>query len=194
MSVDLNALSAYDFELPEQLIAAKPVHPRDASRLLVIHRESGKIEHRKFTDLPEYLRRGDVVVANNTRVIKARLIGRRLVSQDGEEIPSGKTEFVLLEELKPRVWEGLFHASAKYKVGLRFEVPTPDGLGLRGTITRASIDSPHGTIVVEFDRDPVESGAGELPLPYYIKRPGETGSGARNGDSPRRNRLPNAVC
>jgi len=175
MSVDLNVLSSYDFHLPEELIANEPAHPRDASRLLVVHRTNGRIEHRRFSDLAEYVSIGDAIVANNTKVIRARLVGRRLVLENGVEVPSGKTEFVLLEELKPRVWEGLFHASAKYKVGLRFQVPTPDGKFLNGTIVRASIDSPHGTIAVEFDRDPVESGAGELPLPYYIKRPGADG-------------------
>jgi S-adenosylmethionine:tRNA ribosyltransferase-isomerase len=173
MDYDPNALSSYDFELPENLIAAQPANPRDSSRLLVVNRVTRTLEHRKFSDLPEYVRAGDAIVANNTKVIKARLMGKRLVRDaEGVEITSGKTEFVLLEELKPKVWEGLFHASAKYKVGLRFQVETPDGQGLHGTIVRASIDSPHGTIAVEFDRDPLTSGAGELPLPYYIKRQG----------------------
>ena len=82
-------------------------------------------------------------------------------------------EFVLLEEQSPRVWEGLFHASAKYLPGFRFKIPTPDGIGLIGVLKRAASESPSGTVVAEFDRDPVQSGAGEIPLPHYIQRTAE---------------------
>lgn len=160
-------LDDYDFELPEELIAQAPASPRDSSRLLVLHRSSGRIDHRRFSDLPEYLDSNDLLIANNTRVIKARLSGRR-IREDGTE--GGKIEFVLLDEKSPLTWEGLFHASARYRVGLRFRVETPDGRGLTGELVRASIDSEHGTVEARFDRDPVESGAGELPLPKYIRR------------------------
>jgi S-adenosylmethionine:tRNA ribosyltransferase-isomerase len=160
------SLSDYDFDLPESQIAQFPATPRDSSRLMVIDRAKGSWEHRTFRDLPELLNSGDVCVANNTRVMKARLPGRRIAS-DGSE--AGKTEFLMLEQLGPRTWEGLFKASAKYVPGVMFEVPTPDGRGLRGRLVRGSAESAHGTVVAEFDRDPVESGAGELPLPHYIK-------------------------
>lgn len=165
-----DSLDSYDYALPEELIAQKPAQPRDSSRLLVIHRGSGRIEHRIFRDLPEYLDSNDFMVANNTRVLKARLLGHRLREERGQLLPGGKIEFVMLEERGPRVWEGLFHASAKYVRGLRFEIPTADGRGLRGTLVRGVSESPHGTVVAEFDRDPIESGAGELPLPHYIGR------------------------
>ncbi len=164
--MDFHSLSAYDYPLPPERIAQKPAEPRDASRLLVLHRTSGKWEHRVFTDLPEYLHSSDLLVANNTKVLKARLLGNRLF-QNGEK--GGKIEFVLLEEVRPRVWEGLLHASARHKAGLRFEIPTPDGKGLRAELIQSSIASPHGTVVAEFDRDPVESGAGVIPLPHYIR-------------------------
>jgi len=167
---DSFSLSAYDYELPEELIAQRAVEPRDSSRLLVVHRERGVWEHRKFLDLPEYLDAHDLIVANNSRVMKARLLGHRLREEKGQWIPGGKTEFVLLEELRPGVWEGMFHAAAKHRPGVRFEVPTPDGKGLRGVLIRGASGSSHGTVVAEFDRDPVESGAGELPIPHYIKR------------------------
>jgi S-adenosylmethionine:tRNA ribosyltransferase-isomerase len=112
-------------------------------------------------------------VANDTRVLKARLLGRRPET-------GGKVEFVLLEEKAPRVWEGLFHASAKYVPGVRFEIPTPDGRGLQGVLVRGSAESEQGTVEAEFDRDPVESGAGELPLPLYIKRGNTWGGPAQN--------------
>lgn len=165
--VDLHSIDAYDFELPESLIAQTPAVPRDSSRLLVVDRASGKISHRVFTDLPEYLDAKDLLVANNTRVMKARLLGSRLL-ETGEL--GGKVEFLMLEELEPLVWEGMFHASAKHKPGLKFMIETPDGQGLRGTLVRGASDSPSGTVVARFDRDPIESGAGLLPLPPYIQR------------------------
>ena len=84
--------SAFDFELPDELIAQQPVEPRDASRLLVVRRETGRIEHRAFRDLPELLQRGDVLVRNDTRVVPARLIGRRAAT-------GGKWEGLFLREI-----------------------------------------------------------------------------------------------
>lgn len=168
----LHDLRAYDYILPEELIAQEPANPRDSSRLLVVHRKDSRWEHRKFSDLPDYLDSNDLLVANNTQVLKARLLGRRLSSDatSGADVLGGKVEFVLLEELRPQVWEGLFHASARYVPGLRFLIPTPDGIGLKGVLVRGSAESPSGTVVAEFDRDPVGSGAGELPLPHYIHK------------------------
>jgi S-adenosylmethionine:tRNA ribosyltransferase-isomerase len=167
-------LRSYDFHLPESQIAQAPVSPRDSSRLLVIDRKKGTWEHCIFRDLPGFLDADDLLVANNTEVLKARLLGHRLREEGGREIQGGRVEFVLLEELRAKVWEGLFHASARYVPGLKFEIPTPDGKGLRGTLIRGSAESPSGTVVAEFDRDPVESGAGELPLPHYIQRTVQT--------------------
>lgn len=171
---DLNQLDAYQYTLPEGLIAQAPAEPRDSSRLLVIHRDRGGAkpwEHRRFRELPEYLDSRDLVVVNNTRVIRARLLGHRLLRAEGGWAAGGKVEFVLLEEKAPLVWEGLFKASARYVPGLRFEIPTPDGRGLVGELVEGSDRSAHGTVVVRFDRDPLASGAGELPLPHYIQRP-----------------------
>lgn len=177
---DLHSLSAYDFHLPEELIAQKPVEPRDASRLLVIHRKTGTWAHRTFRDLPEYLDASDLLVANNTQVIPARLAGHRRLEVKGadgvlrEEV-GGKVEMLLLEEIEPLVWEGAFHAAARLKEGLKFSMPTPGGVPLLGEIVRGSYLAPGGLIWARFDRDPVESGAGELPLPHYINRKVESG-------------------
>lgn len=165
-------LSDYDYRLPESLIAQCPAEPRDSSRMLVIDRARGTWEHRYFRDLPEYLRANDLLVVNNSKVLKARLLGYRLRQENGAWIRGGKVEFVLLEQLGPRTWEGLFHASARYVRGLRFEIPTPDGKGIRGVLIRGVSESPHGTVVAELDRDPIEADAGELPLPHYIRSPG----------------------
>lgn len=163
-------LSDYDYQLPEGLIAQTPAQPRDSSRLLVLDRSRGSWEHRIFRDLPDYLDEKDLLVVNNTQVIKARLLGYRLHLEKGKPVPGGKVEFLLLEEKGPLVWEGMFHASVKHKSGVRFEIPTVDGIGIRGEIIQGANQSLHGTVIARFDRDPVASGAGEVPLPHYIKR------------------------
>ncbi len=172
----MDLLSSYSFDLPEELIAQQPIQPRDASRLLVVHRKEGKWEHRNFKDLPEYLDSNDFMIANNTRVLKARLLGHRLIEKNGVEVQGGEIEFVLLEEIQPHVWEGLFHASARYVAGLRFEVPLAAGGALQGVLLRGVADSRVGTVVAEFDQDPIESGAGVLPLPHYIDRTEQVGA------------------
>ncbi len=173
--IDLSRLSAYLFELPEELIAQKPLEPRDSSRLLVLDRARGTWEHRHFRDLPEYLDAHDLLIANNTRVMKSRLLGHRILKDaQGRETEGGKVEFFMLERRgapAENTWEGLFHASGKYVRGFEFRVPTPDGRGLRGELVQGSAESPHGTVVARFDRDPIASGAGLVPLPKYIERP-----------------------
>ena len=86
-------LSEFDFELPEELIAQHPVEKRDTSRLMVVNRENGNIEHRHFYDILDYLKPGDVLVRNNTKVIPARLFGIK-------EETNGHVEVLLLKELK----------------------------------------------------------------------------------------------
>ena len=165
--MDLQSLNSYDYALPPELIAQRPAEPRDESRLLVIDRKSGKFTHRKFKDLPEYLDANDLMVANNTQVFRARLAGQRILDPG---TMGGKVEMLLLEEISPGVWEGAFHAAARHKVGLRFLVPTPDGQGLIGEIVKGSYESKGGTIQAKFSRDPIATGAGEIPLPHYIDR------------------------
>ncbi len=162
-------LDDYDYSLPEELIAQKPAFPRESSRLLVLHRKEGRWEHRRFTDLPEYLGKQDVLVANNTQVMRARLLGRRVYTERGEEKVGGKTEFVLLEKLGDRLWEGLFKASTAYVPGVRFRVEGTGGVCVTGELVRGSADSPFGTVVARFDEDPTQAGVGELPLPPYIE-------------------------
>jgi S-adenosylmethionine:tRNA ribosyltransferase-isomerase len=164
------SIDQYDYKLPEELIAQKSVVPRDASRLLVLDRKKQTIEHKQFTDLPSYLNSGDLIVANNTKVMRARLLGKRVLVEKGKEKIGGNVEFVMLEKKGDRSWEGLFHASGKYVAGFVFDVPVPNQKNLRGTIVKGSAESPHGNVVVEFDRDPNDAGAGIMPLPHYIRR------------------------
>jgi S-adenosylmethionine:tRNA ribosyltransferase-isomerase len=171
-----NLIASYDYDLPLELIAHTPAQPRDASRLMVVHRGTGRIEHRVFRDLPDYLDVNDLLVANNTRVLHARLPGFRLppevkvspgVSPQGL---GGRIELLLLEEVRPGIWEALYHGRARAKPGLKFYFETPDAQGLFGEVVRGSGTSVQGTIDVKFDRDPEKSRAGELPLPPYIER------------------------
>ena len=103
-----------------------------------------------------------MVVANNTRVMKARLLGHRVGT-------GGQVEFLMLERRGPRTWEGMFRSTARAQPGLEFEIPFSGGV-LRGRLTRGASESPSGTVEAEFDRDPVEAGAGVLPLPPYVER------------------------
>lgn len=93
-------LSEFDFELPEELIAQHPVEKRDTSRLMVVNRENGNIEHRHFYDILDYLKPGDVLVRNNTKVIPARLFGIK-------ERTNGHVEVHFIKELKKDTWECL---------------------------------------------------------------------------------------
>ena len=90
----------FDYELPQERIAQTPVEPRDSSRLLVYHRDSGLREHRIFRDLPQYLRRGDLLVINRTKVIPARIFGKK----DGT---GGTVEVLLLRRVEENLWETL---------------------------------------------------------------------------------------
>jgi S-adenosylmethionine:tRNA ribosyltransferase-isomerase len=175
-----HSIEDYDYFLPDDLIAQKPAASRDGARLLVVHRAEKRWEHVTFSDLPKYLDGDDLCIANDTRVLRARLQGKRILGERGGATDyGGKVEFLMLEEHGPRQWEGAFHASARHKPGVEFEVPTPDGKGLRGVLVRGASESASGTVVVEFDRDPVESGAGEIPLPHYIDRPAGSDDEAR---------------
>jgi S-adenosylmethionine:tRNA ribosyltransferase-isomerase len=93
-------ISDFDYILPNQLIAQSPVSPRDHSRLLILDKKSGKIEHKRFDDIFEYLDSSDLIILNNTKVIPARLLGHK-------EITHGKVELLLHRQLDESVWEGL---------------------------------------------------------------------------------------
>ncbi len=170
LPLDSFSTDQYDYQLPQERIAQSPIFPRDASRLLVIDRKEKSWTHRMFSDLSEYFSSGDLMIANNSKVLKARLLGQRVLYENERKVLGGKVEFVMLEKISPLTWEGLFHASGKYVEGFTFEIPTHDKKNLVGKLVRGSAASPHGTVVAQFDRDPIEAGAGVLPLPHYIER------------------------
>ena len=147
------------YDLPEQLIAQHPAEPRDTSRLLVLDRTTGDIRHRIFRDVTEYLRPGDCLVVNNTRVIPARLIGEK-------EGSGGKMEFVLLKRLARDEWEVLVKPGKKARIGARFLFG--DGL-LRAEVV-GMLDEGNRRVRFEYEGvwEQVIDKVGTMPLPPYI--------------------------
>jgi len=154
-------LKTHDFwyDLPEELIAQTPLAQRDASRLLVLDRQSGAVEHRHFYDIVDYLRPGDCLVMNDSRVLPARLLGNRPTG--------GAVELLLLKELGDKKWECLAKPGRKLQAGQ--EVVFGNGL-LRATIVEVKDD---GNRVVEFHYEgiflEILEQLGRMPLPPYIK-------------------------
>jgi S-adenosylmethionine:tRNA ribosyltransferase-isomerase len=147
----------FDYHLPPDLIAQTPIEPRDASRLMVVERASGEIAHRRFRDTLDYLRPGDILVANDSRVIPARLLGRKATG--------GRVEVLLLKQLEDRRWEVLVG-------GKRVRSGTQLHLEKGGSQVEAKVVADLGEArrVVEFDRPvaPLLDELGEVPLPPYI--------------------------
>ena len=150
--------SDFYYELPEELIAQTPVEPRDHSRMLVVHRAGGVLEHRHFYDITDYLNPGDVLVVNNTRVIPARLIGERA--------GGGAAEVLLLKQLGPKRWETLVRPGRRLKPGAEVSFGG-------GKLTARMVDTTDagGRIVDFFCEGTLEAmldELGEMPLPPYI--------------------------
>ena len=168
----------FDYNLPEELIAQAPAEPRDSCRLLVLHREDGRIEHRHFTDIVEYLEPGDLVVVNQTRVMPARLVGKK-------QNTGGVSETLLLKRREDidalgSVWECLVNPGKRLKPGAVIEyraggLHAPDSapVVLKGTIVDFVDDNRGGRLVrfeAQGDRtlDEAIHEAGHVPLPPYI--------------------------
>jgi S-adenosylmethionine:tRNA ribosyltransferase-isomerase len=150
----------FDYHLTEELIAQTPVEPRDHSRLMVLDRASGAIEHRRFYDLPQYLRRGDVLVFNDSRVIPARLHARRVGG-------GGSVELLLLKREAPGRWHSLVKPGRKMRQGDAFEV-SRDGLHITGSVVAVHED---GSRTVELSGEEHLDALGVVPLPPYIHEP-----------------------
>ncbi len=147
-------LSDYHYDLPPELIADRPVSRRDASRMLVLDPVSGRFEHRLFSDFPSYLESGDLVVLNDSRVIKARLL---------RESPA--MEIFLLESLGDRLWKCLVRPGRKLRTG--------DSVEIAGTRAHVREVLPDGERVVFFETPPDLEVHGHLPLPPYFQRPAD---------------------
>jgi len=147
--------SDFDYTLPEGFIAQTPIEPRDHSRLLVLNRKDGSIAHRHFYDIVDYLKSGDVMVFNDSRVIPARLKGKRVVS-------GGAVEILLLRRLEPNVWNALVKPAKKLVVGEEVSI---NSTGITATIIEVGEE---GQRTVRFSGEADLLSAGEMPLPPYI--------------------------
>ena len=103
-------INEFDYHLPQELIAQKPADRRDGSRLMAVHRDSGKVEHRHFYDILEYLNSGDCLVLNNSKVLPARLFGEK-------EQTGAKVEFLLIKRIEGDVWETMVRPGKRLKPG-----------------------------------------------------------------------------
>lgn len=141
----------YEYTLPDELIARQPLALRADARMMVLHRESERIEHRQFRDFPSFLGDGDLAVLNNTRVIPARVF-----SDDG------RIEFLFLEEVRANVWKCLVKPGRKMRLGTTVEVH-----GVRGTVLGIEAE---GERIIGFEGSIDLETAGEMPTPPYFDR------------------------
>lgn len=154
--------SDFDYELPTELIAQTPAEPRDSSRLLVLHRASGAIEHRVFRDILEYLRPGDVLLRNDSRVVPARLRGHRAGT-------GGVVEALLLRKIDGETWDALVRPARRLRKG----EPLLFTDQRSGKVVEARIIDarPEGTRLLRFPAGTAPEMMGEVPLPPYIQTP-----------------------
>jgi len=153
-------LSDYDYDLPRELIAQRPLRRREDSRMMVLHRAGQTIEHRQFRELKTFLQPGDLLVLNDTRVLPARRF-----SDDG------MIEFLFLERLDPAHWKCLVNPGRKMRVGATAKI---DGI----TLCVEEI-TPDGERIVTFDEDIDLYAGGSTPLPPYIERDSDEEDAAR---------------
>ena len=151
--------SDFYYDLPKELIAQTPLEPRDSSRLLVLDREKQTLEHKHFYDIIDYLNEGDLLVANDSRVLPARIYGIK-------DETGAKVEFLLLKQVANNRWETLCKPGKKAKVGTKFSFG--NGI-LRATVVEVKDD---GNRIVDFDCEEnfftTLDKIGQMPLPPYI--------------------------
>lgn len=152
-------LHDFDYYLPEELIAQHPMEKRDMSRLMVLNKETGEIEHKLFMDIVNYLDEGDCLVLNNTRVIPARLLGEK-------EGTGGKIEFVLLKRVEGDKWEVILRPGKKAKPGSRFVFGNGE---LKAEILEV-LDEGNRLVRFIYDGvfEEILDRVGIMPLPPYI--------------------------
>ena len=148
------ALSDYDYSLPQELIATRPLPNRQDSRMMVLHRAEKRIEHRKFAELPGFLHPGDLLVLNNTRVVNARRF-----SDDGN------IEFLFLEQKGDTRWKCLVRPGRKMRRGAQTFIS--------GVAVEVEDICPDGERIVSFERELNPWEGGIVPLPPYLRRQGD---------------------
>ncbi len=152
--------SDFYYDLPEELIAQTPIEPRNASRLMILNKKTGKVEHKIFSDLTDYLEKGDCLILNNTRVIPARIYGVK--KETGAVV-----EFLLLKQIENMVWECLCGPGKRAKIGTEFVF----GDGILECEVINILDD--GNRIIRFKCEEnifaVLDEIGQMPLPPYIK-------------------------
>ncbi len=173
--------SEFDYNLPPELIAQTPIEPRDSSRLMVVDRENKSIEHRKFFDILNYLKKGDLVVWNNTKVFKARLRGKILLDEASDGIQkkisttdkilnAAPVEIFLVRPMENNhVWKVLAKPGKRLRLGMKVQF-APD------FSCEVMLKEKDGTVLVQFEDDDLSVRAkanqyGEVPTPPYVRNP-----------------------
>jgi len=141
----------FDYYLPEELIASKPLEDRSSSRMIVVHRDSGKIEHRIFADFPEYMQPEDLLILNDTKVIPARLFSN-----------DGSIEIVVTDRLNDTEWDCMVRPGKKMKIGRTIEVG--DAIG------NVTAIQENGNRLIQWDKPLNIHKHGSLALPHYMGR------------------------
>ena len=158
-------INDFDYELPEELIAQKPQKDRDKCRLMVLRRSDNSIEHRHFFDILEYLKEGDCLLLNDSKVIPARLYGIK-------EGTGARVEFLLIKRIDGDIWETMVRPGKRLKPGDSVLFSDEEGKKLRAEILDYSED---GTRIVKMEYDGILmerlEEIGSMPLPPYISRP-----------------------
>ena len=158
-------INDFDYELPEELIAQKPQKDRDKCRLMVLRRKDNSIEHRHFFDILEYLKEGDCLLLNDSKVIPARLYGIK-------EGTGARVEFLLIKRIEGDTWETMVRPGKRLKPGDSVVFSDEDGKKLRAEILDYGED---GTRIVKMEYDGILmerlEEIGSMPLPPYISRP-----------------------
>ena len=154
-------VSDFNYELPPELIAQEPLPERASSRMLVMERATGRCGLRMFREFPEFVRAGDCLVLNDTKVIPARLFGHRA--------SGGRVEFLLVEEERPGLWRSLARPGGKLRIGEQVPLDGLDGV----SVTVAGREPDDGLVLLDFGAADVLAlleCAGTIPLPPYIER------------------------
>jgi S-adenosylmethionine:tRNA ribosyltransferase-isomerase len=150
--------SDFDYCLPQELIAQEPIEPRDASRLMVLDRTTNSTRHCLFSDLPDLLVKGDVLVFNNSRVIPARIRGKRART-------GGNVEILLLKKISAGTWEIMAKPARKLTTGEEINFPQV------GVTAKVVAEKNEGIRLINFSSEEKLFQAGEVPLPPYIHKP-----------------------
>ena len=154
-------VSDFYYELPKELIAQHPLEKRDESRLMVLHRDTQEIEHKKFRDIIEYLNPGDCLVINNTKVLPARLYGK-IIGKQTEKL----VEFLLLKQLENDNWEVMVRPGKKLKTGVQVEF----GEGILKAEILEILENGNRKVHFEYEGifNEILDKIGLMPLPPYI--------------------------